>query len=131
MFFVKGIPGTAQNKSSKILIRRLPYMMSAKFSDCLTPPPPCHIQKSADFIPFVCFLGTPHPLRTSYMFLSQLCREPSAKRPHRPTCTRASSRWTSTPRRSSRRRPTGPTSTPSPPSGSGTRPAANPPSCSE
>ena len=29
------------------------------------PPGPCH--KSADFVPFLCFLGTPHPLRTSYM----------------------------------------------------------------
>ena len=34
-----------------------------------TPSSPCHIQKSADFVPFVCFLGTlsPHPLQTSYM----------------------------------------------------------------
>ena len=60
-------------------------------------------------------------------FLSKLSRGPSARRPRRPTCTRASSRWTSTPRRSSPRRPTGPTSTPSPWSGSGTRPAASPP----
>ena len=28
----------------------------------LTPSPPCHVQKSADFVPFVCFLGTPSPL---------------------------------------------------------------------
>ena len=33
------------------------------------PLPPYHCHKSADFVPFVCFLGTPspHPLRTSYM----------------------------------------------------------------
>ena len=36
----------------------LPYMMSAKCSDFFTPPP-CHCHKSADFVPFVCFLGTP------------------------------------------------------------------------
>ena len=43
-------------------VRGLPYMTSAKFLD-----PPCHIQKSPDFVPFVCFLVTPspHPLRTS------------------------------------------------------------------
>ena len=35
----------------------LPYMTSAKVSDFL-PHPPCHIRKSADFVPFVCFLGT-------------------------------------------------------------------------
>ena len=41
-------------------------MTSAKYSNFL---PPCHCQKSADFVPFVCFLGTPspHPLRTSFM----------------------------------------------------------------
>ena len=35
----------------------------------LIPPPPCHCHKSAGFVPFVYFLGTPspHPLRTSYM----------------------------------------------------------------
>ena len=37
-------------------------MMTSKFSDFFTPFPPCHIQKSADFVPFVCFLGTPSPL---------------------------------------------------------------------
>ena len=41
------------------LARGLPYMTSAKLSDFLTPSPPCHVQKSADFVPFVCFLGTP------------------------------------------------------------------------
>ena len=42
-------------------------MTSAKCSDFWTLP--CHVQKSADFVSFVCFLGTPfpHPLRTSYM----------------------------------------------------------------
>ena len=31
--------------------------------------PPCHCHKSADFVRFTCFLGTPspHPLRTSHM----------------------------------------------------------------
>ena len=50
-----------------LIIRGLPYMTSAKFSYVLTPP--CHCHKSADFAPFVCFLGTPlpHPLRTSFM----------------------------------------------------------------
>ena len=43
-------------------IRGLPYMMSGKFWDLLTPLPPCHVHKSADFVPFVCFLGTPLPL---------------------------------------------------------------------
>ena len=35
-------------------------MMYAKSSDFLTPfpDPPCHMQKSADFVPFVCFLGS-------------------------------------------------------------------------
>ena len=33
----------------------------------IDPFPPRHRKKSADFIPFVCFLGTPRPLRTSYM----------------------------------------------------------------
>ena len=38
-----------------------------RFLDSL---PPCHCHKSADFVPFTCFLGTPlptHQLRTSYM----------------------------------------------------------------
>ena len=39
---------------------RLPYMTSAKSSNFLTPSPPlCHCHKSADFVPFVCFLGPP------------------------------------------------------------------------
>ena len=44
-------------------------MTSAKCSDFFTPSPSCHEQKLADFVPFVCILGThlPHPLRTSYM----------------------------------------------------------------
>ena len=35
-------------------------MMYAKSSDFLTPfpDPPCHMQKSADFVPLVCFLGS-------------------------------------------------------------------------
>ena len=37
----------------------LPYMTSAKFSDFMTPSPPCHCHKSADLVPFVCF-GTPY-----------------------------------------------------------------------
>ena len=36
----------------------LPYMMSAKFPDFLTPSPSLFILKYADFVPFVCFLGT-------------------------------------------------------------------------
>ena len=38
-------------------------------SGLLTPSPPCHCLKSAYFVPFVFFLGTPSPhrLRTSYM----------------------------------------------------------------
>ena len=46
----------------------LPYMTSAKCSDFFTPPP-CHVQKSTDCVPFVCFFGTPSPnsLRTSFM----------------------------------------------------------------
>ena len=39
--------------------RGLPYMTSAKCPDFFTPP--SHIQKSADFVPSVCFLGTPSP----------------------------------------------------------------------
>ena len=52
-------------------VATVPYLlMSTKCWDFLTPSwLPCHIQKSADFVPFVCFLGTPLPLpvRTSYM----------------------------------------------------------------
>ena len=49
--------------------RGLPYMTSVnnfEFSDPLTPR---HIQNSANFVTFVCFLGTPSPcpLQTSYM----------------------------------------------------------------
>ena len=32
------------------------------------PPPPCHIHDLRNFPPFVCFLGTPHRLRTSYKY---------------------------------------------------------------
>ena len=34
------------------------------------PPPPCHVQKSAVFVPFPCFWGTPspHPVWTSYKY---------------------------------------------------------------
>ena len=39
------------------------YMTSAK----LLPPPTCHVQNSRNLVPFVYFLGNPHPLRTSYM----------------------------------------------------------------
>ena len=47
-------------------IRGPPYMTSAKFSDFFTPPlPPCHCHKSAGFVPFVCFLGTPLPPSTA------------------------------------------------------------------
>ena len=55
----------------------LPYMTSAKRSEFFTPPgPPCRYHKSADFVPFVCFLSTPpHPLRTSYMEAPKLWRE--------------------------------------------------------
>ena len=45
-------------------------MTSAKFWDFFTPSPPWHVQKSASFVPFVCFLGIPLPpvpVRTSYM----------------------------------------------------------------
>ena len=44
-------------------------MTSAKFRDFFDPLPPCHKQISADFVPFICFWGTPLPLlvRTSYM----------------------------------------------------------------
>ena len=34
------------------------YTTSAKISH-FVPLPPCHLQKSADFVTFVCFLGTP------------------------------------------------------------------------
>ena len=40
-------------------IRGLQYMTWARG--------PCHCHKSADCVPFICFLGTPHPLRKSYM----------------------------------------------------------------
>ena len=40
-------------------IRGLPYMTSAKCSGFSTSSPPCRCHKSADFVPFVCFLGTP------------------------------------------------------------------------
>ena len=35
----------------------------------MDPLPPCHVHKSADFVRFICFSGTPSPhlLRTSYM----------------------------------------------------------------
>ena len=39
-------------------------MTSAKFPDILTPPP-CNVKKSADFVPFICFLGTPLPPPTA------------------------------------------------------------------
>ena len=32
-----------------------------------SPGPPCHCHKSADFVFYICFLGTPLPVRTSYM----------------------------------------------------------------
>ena len=53
--------------SPGVTIRGLPFMTSAKFPDFLTPPP-CNVKKSADFVPFICFLVTPLPLlvRTSY-----------------------------------------------------------------
>ena len=58
------------------VLRGLPYMTFAKLSAFWTPPvtyinqlilflssaffdPPCHIQKSVDFVPFVCFFGDP------------------------------------------------------------------------
>ena len=41
------------------------YMTTEKFSDFFDPLPSCHSNKSADFVPFVCFLVT--PLRTSYI----------------------------------------------------------------
>ena len=46
-------------------LRGFPYMTPAK----IVTPPPCHCHKSADFVTFVYFLGTPspHPLWTSYM----------------------------------------------------------------
>ena len=37
-------------------------MTSANFSDLFTPPPPRHCHKSAAFVPFVCFMGTPSPM---------------------------------------------------------------------
>ena len=40
-------------------------MTSAKFSDFLTPSPPCHCHKSADFVPYICFLGTHLPQPTA------------------------------------------------------------------
>ena len=44
------------------------YMTFAKFLGVLDPLPRCHVQKSGDFVPFVCFLGTPlpHLVWTSY-----------------------------------------------------------------
>ena len=46
------------------------YMMSATFSDFWTPSSPLSLKKkSANFVLFVCFLGTPIPLvRTSYKY---------------------------------------------------------------
>ena len=57
-------------------IMGLPYMTSAKCSYFFTPP--CHCYKSADFVPFVCFLGIPtaHPLRTSHMEAPLSCCGP-------------------------------------------------------
>ena len=70
-------------------------MTSAKFTDFLTPG---HCHKSADFVPFVCFLGTPlpHSLRTSYMeapqnetpFLPDGVDVPAAKRQPRVAAVR-------------------------------------------
>ena len=71
-------PALSTTSSSNVIKRyqgmELPFMTAAKFSDFFTPPP-CHCRKSADFVPIVCFLGTPHPLRTSYMEapLGELC----------------------------------------------------------
>ena len=45
--------------SLRMRTRGLPYMTSAKFSYFLNPP--CLCQKWADFVPFVCFSGTPSP----------------------------------------------------------------------
>ena len=44
--------------------RGLPYMTSAKCWDFFTQ---CHVQKSADFVPSVCFFGDPLLVRTSYI----------------------------------------------------------------
>ena len=41
------------------------------------PPPPCHCNKSADFVPFDCFLGTPSPTH---------CRRHIWKPPNRNGC---------------------------------------------
>ena len=52
----------------------LPHTTSAKFSDFLDPP--CHCHKSADFVPFVCFLGIPltHPPRRDVIYGSPLSK---------------------------------------------------------
>ena len=78
------------------------YMTSANFSDFLTPNPPCHIQKSADLVPFVCFLGTPIPPTQCGRHTSMV---PCACA-RRGRCTRATGRppprWSPSPARSRR-----------------------------
>ena len=61
----EGRPVTTVNED----IRGLPYMETTKKFGFVDPLPPFHCHKSAEFIPFVCFMGTPlpHPLRASYM----------------------------------------------------------------
>ena len=46
------------NWASQYYLKGASIYDSAKF---LTPFPPCHCHKSADFVPCVCFLGTPPP----------------------------------------------------------------------
>ena len=50
--------------ADKISDKGLPYMTSARFSDILTPSPPCYCHKSAGFVPFICFLGSPSPIHS-------------------------------------------------------------------
>ena len=58
---------------SAVCFRGLPYMTSARFSDFSTPfPPPCHCHKSADFVPFICFLGTTLPPPTADVIYTEV-----------------------------------------------------------
>ena len=74
----------------QISLRGLPVLTSAKLSYFLTPPP-CHCHNSADFVSFVCFLGTSSPTHCkrhiwkppwellSYKSFSHLRRPPQHK----------------------------------------------------
>ena len=55
--------------------RGLPYMTSVNNFEFSGPLTPRHIQNSANFVTFVCFLGTPLPLPTADVIYGSPLRE--------------------------------------------------------